>query len=242
MSWLSDIFGGSEKQTTTQQNDIRQLPDYAESEGARGDWYSKLQEWGQQPGYGAVMPNFSDIWNNVKGKVNQYYWGGPEQGSGLAGKVKSNLAQRGMSDQPAAEQQLMDMGFSEKNTLQDIAIQQAMEEANLSESGRKTWLNSLQQLAGMKPSFQSYGATQTTSTPDDSPFSYLTNLFSNSNNNSTTKMLGDYLTGTQKQDAPTVNENIAGTPASNLGKADSNGSDWLSMVLKMAPQILSMVA
>ena len=155
LDWLRKI---------TENFEPRRLADYPETDTARGQWGSKLTEWGGQPGYGAISPNFADIWENVSKKVRQYYWGGPME-PGLVSKVKSNLAQRGMSEQPAAEDLIARMGAQEGQQLQDIAVQMAMEEANLAEKGRQKWLASTQDLANLKPSYWYPGEVTTQKQP-----------------------------------------------------------------------------
>jgi hypothetical protein len=143
-----------------------QLPDYPEAEGARKNWYDTLNKWQTQPGYGAIQPNWNDIWENARQRVQRYFMGGPE-GPGLNAQVKANSARRGMSENPAGDAMLQRSGFQQGNTLQDIAVKMAMEEANLSESGRKTWLSSLMNLAQLKPQF-AMGQQITRSTPQPS--------------------------------------------------------------------------
>jgi len=158
MDFFSKLFGGGNKnKTTTTQNDIRQLPDYAEATGARASWWDTLQRWAGEPGFGAIQPDWSSIWDNARGKVQRYFEGGPE-GPGLNAKIRANNARRGVSEQPAADALLQRSGFQQGNMLQDLAVQQATKQADLSESGRKTWLQSLMGLAGLKPSFQSFGS------------------------------------------------------------------------------------
>jgi hypothetical protein len=162
--FIGDIFGGSDKETTqTQQNDIRQLPDYNEATMAREGWWNTLEKWGNQPGYGAVSPDFNSIWENARSRVQRYFNGGPE-GPGLNAKVKANSARRGVGDSATGDSMLQKSGFQQGNMLMDLAVKQAIEEANLAESGRKTWLGSMKNLAGLKPSFQNYGSKTTSET------------------------------------------------------------------------------
>ncbi len=152
-NFFSDLFGGGgQNYTTTTNSPPVQLPDYAESSAARGTWGDTLKNWSTQPGYGAIQPNWDSIWQNAAGKVHRYFNGGPE-GPGLIAGVKSNLAARGMSEQPAAETEISKLGMQEGNQLQDLATQQATQQAQMSEQGRNTWLNSIMQLAGLKPQF-----------------------------------------------------------------------------------------
>lgn len=166
--FIGDIFGGGGKRDAvkTTSNDIRQLPDYAEATGARQNWYDTLQKWSTQPGYGAISPDFNAIWDNARSRVQRYFAGGPE-GPGVNAKIKANNARRGVADNPASDAMMQRSSFQQGNMLQDMAVKQAIEEANLGESGRKTWLGSIQNLAGLKPSFQDFGST--TETQYDQP-------------------------------------------------------------------------
>ncbi len=128
----------------------KQLPDYAEAEGARGDWWSKLQEWGKQPEYGAISPAWNEAWDLAKKKINQYYWGGVGD-TGLAGKVKASAARRNVSQSPALENTLAMLGMSEAGQLNDLASQEAINKATFSEQARGNWLSSLQNLCSLRP-------------------------------------------------------------------------------------------
>ena len=59
-------------QKTTRDMAFMQAPEFAEAQGARGNWWQTLQDWAGQPGYGAIAPNWEDIWERAKGKVNRY--------------------------------------------------------------------------------------------------------------------------------------------------------------------------
>lgn len=130
----------------------KQLPDYAEATGAREDWWSKLQEWGKDPNYGAISPAWNETWDLAKKKINQYYWGGVGE-TGLAGKVRASAARRGASQSPALENQLAMLGMSEAGEMSDLASQEAINKAQFGESARGNWLTSLQNLAVQKPQF-----------------------------------------------------------------------------------------
>lgn len=159
-----DEGGGSAVSSIETRNDIQQLPDYPEATGARENWWSTLQKWQTEPGYGSIQPDWNSIWENARGKVSRYFGGGPE-GPGLDSKVKAGLARRGMSENPASDALLQRSGFQQGNLLQDLAVKQATEQAQLGEKGRTTWLSSLMQLAGLKPQFSNFGTTAVTSMP-----------------------------------------------------------------------------
>lgn len=145
---LGGLFGGKKKNKEPQ---ITQLPDYSESTAARENWWSKLQGWGQDPNYGAITPDWADIWSNAQNKVRQYYWGSPTQ-MGLAGKVKASAARRGVSD-TALEPNLTAMGAEEGNQLKDMATSMGVQQTNLANQGRNTWLDSLMRLSQTKPQY-----------------------------------------------------------------------------------------
>ena len=160
MGLFDGLFGAKETtQTTTALPPIK-LGDYKEAKGARKSWWDTLQRWGSEPGYGAIAPNWNDIWENARGKVARYFGGGPE-GPGLDAKVRANAARRGVADQAAGDALLQRSGFQQGNMLQDLAVKQATEEAQFGEQGRKTWLTSLMNLAHLKPSYMSGGTTTT---------------------------------------------------------------------------------
>ncbi len=164
MSWVATaIVGGTAlsaggsylgAQTKTTPGRFELYPEYQESEGARKKLSRRLEEWGGQPGYGAISPDWADIWERTQRRVKQYYWGSAMGDKGLAGKVKSSAAARGVSDSPAMESLLGRMGITEAQQLQDLSTEQGLQEANLSEKGRQDWITEMFSLANMKPNAQ----------------------------------------------------------------------------------------
>ncbi len=130
----------------------KQLPDYPEATGARQSWWNKLQDWGNQPGYGAIAPDWADIWDLAKKKVDQYYYGGVND-TGLAGKLKASAARRNVSQSPALENMLLSMGMEQGSQMSDLAKNEAINKATFSEQGRQNWLSSIQNLSQLKPSY-----------------------------------------------------------------------------------------
>jgi hypothetical protein len=158
MAWLAAAAGGvggglsaasnvKKKQTLN----MTQYPEFPEADAARQDWWSRLQQWGSDPNYGAITPDWADIWSNAQDKVRQYYWGSPTQ-MGLSGKVKASAARRGVSD-TALEPNLTAMGVEEGNQIKDMATNMGIQKSNLAESGRLNWLQSLQSLTNQKPNY-----------------------------------------------------------------------------------------
>lgn len=155
---LGGIFGGGDERIPDE-DIFRQLPEFAESEQARGKWWEKLQEWENQPGYGAIAPDWGDIWDRAEGKVNRYYWGSPTS-PGAVGKIRASAARRGVSESPALETNISRMAKEEGLQLQDMATEQAMQEALFGEQGRQNWMAQLMGLTQVKPSYISVGGQQ----------------------------------------------------------------------------------
>ena len=67
-----------------------QYAEFPESEQARKMWFGKMEQWGGEPGYGAIGPDWGDIWEQSQQRVKDYYWGGPGGQPGLAGELGTN--------------------------------------------------------------------------------------------------------------------------------------------------------
>lgn len=147
---LGGLFGGDDYEQPELQ--VKNLPGYEESDQARKEIQARLQEWGALPGYGAISPDWGDIWERAKGKVSRYYWGGPG-GTGLAGKVKAGAARRGVSESPAMDTLMTRMGQQEGIQLGEMGTEQALQEALFGERGRQSWFGQMQNLASMRPSY-----------------------------------------------------------------------------------------
>jgi len=139
----------------------QQLQDYPEAKAARGLWWDKLQEWGNMPGYGGISPDWNNIWIKAQNRVRQYYWGGATD-PGLISKVRSSAANRNVSDSPALQDMIMRMGMQEKGDIQNLATEQATQQAQFGETARTNWMNQLASLSGRQPA---YTTTPNTYTP-----------------------------------------------------------------------------
>ena len=145
-------FGGGGDDSISKDISYKELPGYPEADVARGEIAGKLKEWGTLPGYGAISPEWGDIWERAKGKVGRYYWGEPGE-TGLAGKVRAGAARRGVSESPAIDTLMTRMGQQEAIQLGEMGTEQAMQEALFGEKGRQDWFGQMQDLAGMRPSY-----------------------------------------------------------------------------------------
>jgi len=146
-------------------NTFLQNPEYKEAEGARASWWDTLQKWGQDPNYGAISPDWDNIWNTVQRQVKEYYSGGPLT-TGIRDKLKASVARRNMGDQPAADYLSMASYADEANKMKDIATAQGVQKSELSEQGRRDWLTSLMNLSQQKPEGQWDQITTSNKTSD----------------------------------------------------------------------------
>ncbi|MFA6067522.1 MAG: hypothetical protein WC810_02975 [Janthinobacterium sp.] len=126
-----------------------ETPRFAETDKAREAWSNTLQDWGSKPGYGAIQPDWNNIWNTAQKKVQQYFWGSAT-GPGIVDKLRASTARRGVSESPANEELLTRLGAEEAGQYRDLATDEASKKAALSESGRQTWLGSMTQLANLQ--------------------------------------------------------------------------------------------
>lgn len=211
----------------------KELPGYKESDAARGEWWNRLQEWGKQPGYGAIAPDWEDIWSRAKNKLTQYYWGGTMD-TGLAGKVKASAARRNVSQSPALENMLTAMGMQEAQDVKELAGTQAEKQAAFSETGRQNWLTSLMNLTQMKPS---YVTGTGTTTPQYDLGNMITDVSGGIGDLFSQYSQQEYLTKQKQQEQDWMMklfENYSGgsggtTLGSNLGAAKSDSSDLASL-------------
>ena len=126
----------------------KQLPDYKESEQARGTWADMLQQWKNEPGYGAITADWEDIFNKVQTTVNQYLYGkvGEPGALDIAGTSAAN--RKASADIP-----LLLTGFKGAELGKDMLMQETFGKLGMMEQGRRDWLQSIMNLAGQKPSF-----------------------------------------------------------------------------------------
>ena len=130
----------------------KQLPDYETSTGAREKWWETIQGYNAENNYGAMSPDWADVWDRAKTKVKNYYWG-TATSPGLINKVKSSTSGRGVAESPAREDLIARMGIDEAGMLKDTAQQQAVSEAQFGENARMNWLQQMQGLSNQKPSY-----------------------------------------------------------------------------------------
>lgn len=160
--FLDSLFT-SEKKSESESTSKRK--NYPEADQARELWAEKLFEWGGAPDYGAMAPDWADIWSLAQQRIQDTYRGTPTS-QGVYDRVKASAARRGVSESPAMENTLARAGAEEGQDIADLAKNQAIAEAEFSERGRQNWLNSIMGLAQIAPeSTMQKGSTTQTSTP-----------------------------------------------------------------------------
>lgn len=246
--------GGDEKKSESTQTNTPQFyaqPEYAEATKARQDWSNTLNDWKSSGSYGAVLPNFDNIYTNAAKKVNQYYWGSPSA-PGLSDKIGADLARRGMSDQTAAGVLKQRMGVEEANKLGDLSSQVDTQKASAVESARNNWMTSLMNLSSMKPAGTWGETTTTTQTmPQDNSGTWGAlsqiggGLFDMYNNGENQAFFGDLLKGVTTPQ--TTQSSITGdwgkdTGSNNwTGGGDDGSFDWLGGISKAATMALPFI-
>lgn len=142
-SWLASMFGNQDESEGPEfamppDPKFIEEPRYAETDAAREGLFGKFEEWGKQPGYGGIAPNWDDIWKQASKRVSDY-WRGTATTPGAMSRIKSSVAQRGMQDSPAFGALSARAGAEESAQLKDLATTQATKRAEFGERGRLNW-------------------------------------------------------------------------------------------------------
>jgi hypothetical protein len=148
---FGDLFDGLQGEDEPARWD--QAPEYPEAKGARQLWWKTLQGYNPENMYGAISPDWADIFDRTQKKIHQTYWGSPTS-SGVAGKIKSSAARRGVSESPALDKMLGRIGVSEAGDISDALSNLNFQQSQFGETARGNWLNQLASLSGRTPSAQ----------------------------------------------------------------------------------------
>lgn len=161
MSWVATaIVGGaaisaggaymSSKSKPDVTNDWLQNPEYPHSQDARDTWWNKLQTWGEDPNYGAIAPDWNDIWQQTQQQVKAYFEG-TAMTPGVNDAIKGSFAQRGMGGQAGETFALASSGATEAQQLANLQAEQNIAKNQFAETGRQNWLTSLQNFQAQRP-------------------------------------------------------------------------------------------
>jgi len=158
----SDLFGGEDEEVTTAREETPKFfaaPEVPEAKSARENWWKILQDWGISGSYGASLPNFEDVYKNAAKHISEYYWGGPS-GGGLIDKIRARAARQGVAESPAMDVLTGRMGVEQAGKLGDISSSLDLKKAKIIENARLNWIQSMTNLANMKP-YGTWGGTST---------------------------------------------------------------------------------
>lgn len=107
-------------------------------------WANQLSTMAGEPDYGAIQPDWSDIWNQTQQQVQNYFSGTATQ-PGVNDQINASFAQRGMSGDPAASYLQSASGANEAQDLGNLRAQQNIAQNQFGLEGQQQWLNSMNQ-------------------------------------------------------------------------------------------------
>ncbi len=194
-----------QKKAAKKAGTFEMAPEFGESSAARSKWWETLQGQNADNNYGAISPDWADIWEKTKQKVQQFYEGGPTS-PGAIQKVYSSTARRGVQDSPAADIMASRLRVQEGQDLGNLASTQAQTRLQFGESARQDWMNNLASISGMQPASQ-YRAPQYTPGAGEAVAGAANSVggyFAQQQNN---KWLEDFM---RRQNRPQYTANITG--------------------------------
>jgi len=125
---------------------INELNYRPEPKQATSLWWEKLQQFGNEPGYGAITPDGGNIWESAKEKIRSYYSGTATQ-TGAIDKIKASAARRGVADSPALEAEITKALAAQGSQMSQLARDESIAKADFSEKARLNWLQNLNALS-----------------------------------------------------------------------------------------------
>jgi len=141
------MAGASQQKSGSTKTTVVQPREYEEANKARGEWLKRLMDFGGEESFGAIGPNWDEIWEQARGKIRGF-WGGTATTTGAIDKIKSEAARRNQAGGPAMAKNMLRASAAEGAQIKDLGVEQNLAKANFAESGRLNWMQSLQQLAG----------------------------------------------------------------------------------------------
>jgi len=133
-------------------NDFLQNPQFPNSQAARDTWWQTLQNQQNDPtgAYGAIAPDWNDIWQQTQQQVKNYYEGSATT-PGVNDAIKGSFAQRGMGGQAGETFALSASGANEAQQLGGLSAQQNIAKNQFALQGQQNWMNSLANFQAQKP-------------------------------------------------------------------------------------------
>jgi hypothetical protein len=147
----ASIYSANQQKKGAKDSSFDTYPEYPEAVSAREKWWNEISGYDSSNGYGAIQPNWDDIWNKAKSRISQYYWGSPTA-PGAMSRLGASAARRNMQDSPSLGVLTSRLATQEGSDIANMTTAQETQRANLAESARTTFLNSLASLSGRQPS------------------------------------------------------------------------------------------
>lgn len=143
-----------------------QGPDYQQGQTATNDWLSQITADQNDPtgNFGAISPDWNDIWAQTQRQVQQYY-DGTATSPGVNDQIKASFAQRGMSGDPAASYLQAASGANEAEQLNQASQAQNIAKQQFANQGKSQWLNSVQAFQNQVANGPTGGASSITTAP-----------------------------------------------------------------------------
>lgn len=138
---IGDAMNGGKPQI---QDQYTQGPDFQVNQNATNNLYSTLTQMQSEPDYGAIQPDWNDIWNQTQEQV-QNYFGGTATTPGVNDQINASFAQRGMSGDPAASYLQAASGANEAQDLGNLSAQQNIAKNQFGLTAQQNWLQDISQ-------------------------------------------------------------------------------------------------
>ena len=121
-----------------------QGPGFQTQQSNENLWANQLSTMAGEPDYGAIQPDWNDIWNQTQQQVQNYFSGTATQ-PGVNDQISASFAQRGMSGDPAASYLQAASGANEAQDLGNLSAQQNIAQNQFGLEGQQQWLNAMNQ-------------------------------------------------------------------------------------------------
>lgn len=142
-----------------------QGPTYAAGQTSTDDLLSSLTQEATEPNYGAISPDWNDIWNQTQQQVQDYF-GGTATSPGVNDAIKSSFAQRGMGGDPAESFTLAGSNADEAQDLGNLSAQQNIAEQTFGQQAQQNWYTNMLNFQNQTANGPAGGDWNTTVTPN----------------------------------------------------------------------------
>lgn len=140
-------------------------PTYQAGQTATNEIGSALTQEQGQPDYGAIQPDWNDIWSQTQQQV-QNYFNGTATSPGVNDQIDASFAQRGMSGDPAASFLQSQSDANEAQDLGNLSAQQNIAQQQFGQTAQQNWFSNALQFQNQTANGPAGGDWNTTVTPN----------------------------------------------------------------------------